>query len=474
MGHLRIGFIVISLFLLGVIILQPLSALATDATEDEIPYEFTVIERKDILNDPMAKRILENIEIAKKKLAEMQDIKPILTEHQKFVEEQRRMVQEQLQKELDRINKKYENYTPRAAFAKYVAKQPDYLHGFYWELFNYLEQKVMYAKEQKQIILASGGSRHDARQAFIQYATFPKAEAFAVVEEARVKHGIGGVVAGQMDLLGGYSPEAKALYESWMSDPTMLKTYPERNFVSVTEEGSLQNFMLDSSPRTIEIARDSSEETYTVVHEINPYVTEQIEIQEHQSETAVDLSGEDFVSEGMEEMNTVSEFTVSAWVKPDLQEDSLRHTAISKDRAFVLSINNIQEPKGLVSFSIFDGIKWTTVDSKSLITNKWNHIAATLDGSSISIYVNGELEGQKELAGTFQMNPYGYFELSPMQNVESNSDVIIGAEIIVNYDGVSSKNFFSGMIDEVLVQDKLLDEIQIEELCTNSPYHSIL
>ncbi len=474
MGHLGIVSIVFSLFLLGVIIPQSLSALATDATEDEIPYEFTVIEGKDILNDPMAKRILENIEIAKKKLAEMQDIKPILTEHQKFIEEQRRMIQEQLQEELDRMNKKYEGFTPRAAFAKYVAKQPDYLHGFYWELFNYLEQKVMYAKEQKQIILASGGSRHDARQAFIQYATFPKAEALDVVQKAREKHGIGGVVAGQMDPLGEYSPEARALYESWMNDPTMLKINHDPYFASVSEERSLQNFVQDSSPVTVEIVQDSSGETYTLVHETNPYVAEQIATQEHQSETAIDLSGEDFVSEGIEEMNTVSEFTVSAWVKPDLQEDSLRHTAISKDRAFVLSINNIQEPKGLVSFSIFDGIKWTAVDSKSLITNEWNHVAATLDGSSISIYVNGELEGQKELPGTFEMNSHGIFELGPMQNVESNSDVIIGAEIIVNSGGVSSKNFFSGMIDEVLVQDKLLNEIQIEELCTNSPYHSIL
>ena len=81
---------------------------AQENADAQPKYDFTIIEGDNIQTDPAAQKILENIEIAKKRLAEMMaGGKPLpLTEHQKFIEEQRKISQEKLQTELDRINKK--------------------------------------------------------------------------------------------------------------------------------------------------------------------------------------------------------------------------------------------------------------------------------------------------------------------------------------------------------------------------------
>jgi len=50
------------------------------------------------------------------------------------------MAQQQLQEELDRINNRYADFTPRAAFAKYVAKHPEEHHAYLWDLLKMLRK----------------------------------------------------------------------------------------------------------------------------------------------------------------------------------------------------------------------------------------------------------------------------------------------------------------------------------------------
>jgi len=61
--------------------------------------------------------------------------------------------------------------------------------------------------------------------------------------------------------------------------------------------------------------------------------------------------------------NHISEMTLSAWVKPDYSSGSPEFTVISKENSFVLSVNNLVTPQKVASFSVFDGIKWTTVNT---------------------------------------------------------------------------------------------------------------
>ena len=87
--------------------------------------------------------------------------------------------------------------------------------------------------------------------------------------------------------------------------------------------------------------------------------------------------------------------TVSALVKPNYAKGSSEFTIISKEKSFVLSINNKIGQTHVAKFAVFDGIKWNEVKSVSEIPEAWTHLTATFDGSSISIYINGEQEASK-------------------------------------------------------------------------------
>ena len=60
-------------------------------------------------------------------------------------------------------------------------------------------------------------------------------------------------------------------------------------------------------------------------------------------------------------------FTASAWIKPDYTDGSAIFAVIGASDAFQLSINNNVEPKKIATFTVYDGIKWHTVQSTSEI-----------------------------------------------------------------------------------------------------------
>jgi len=206
----------ISVFIITMIFTFMIIVEISPAIAQTQEYEFNIIEGEDINTNPTAKHILERIELSKKILAELQSSNTIqLTEQQKFVEEQRKIAKAQLQVKLDRMNKKYEDHTPRNAFASYVSDKPDYMQAFYWDQFNYLDNKVSFAQKQRDLVLQNGGSYKEAQQAFIQYATFPKSEVESVFNELVDKHSLYDHYAGEIDTDKWYPQQAVQLFESW-------------------------------------------------------------------------------------------------------------------------------------------------------------------------------------------------------------------------------------------------------------------
>ncbi len=162
---------------LSLVMLLSVTSYSVSAEEDPVNVsEWEEYDKDKILNDPFAQRLLEYIEISKQGIAELENQQSIQTEHEKFIEQQRQIVNAQLQEELDRMNKKHADKTPRAAFAKFVSKYPEEYHDYYWSLFNYMYSKVEIAREHRDQILANGGSFQQAQQAFIEDASITKAE----------------------------------------------------------------------------------------------------------------------------------------------------------------------------------------------------------------------------------------------------------------------------------------------------------
>ena len=151
--------------------------------------EFTTIQGKDLKNNSFADMILKNIEIANQRIKAIQDAERERIEHQKFIEEQRRIAQAELERDLASMNKKYEEYTPRNAFASFVSGFNSTHHGIYWDQFNYLDAKVQQAQKAKNTVLANGGSYTDAMKQYVKHAKITRAEMVKTVSEINIKHG---------------------------------------------------------------------------------------------------------------------------------------------------------------------------------------------------------------------------------------------------------------------------------------------
>jgi len=179
--------------------------------------------------------------------------------------------------------------------------------------------------------------------------------------------------------------------------------------------------------------------------------------------TALELSGHGYMSQNMTSTDQISHFTISAWVKPDYQKGSSEYAVLSKDRSFLLAINNYIPPKKVAVFSIYDGIQWHTVESTSQIPQDWTHLAATFNGTTIAIYVNGNQEASVPVS-TIGISLSGHLETTTIADLKSQADVIIGAQESVRAPQTTVQNLFGGQIDEVNVYDSLLDSSQIQKL----------
>ncbi len=151
--------------------------------------EFTSIKGKNLENNPLADMILKNIEIANKRLQQAQEAERERAEHQKFIDEQRKIVQAELKKDLAAMNKKYEDFTPRNAFASFVSGFNSTHHGIYWDQFDYLDAKVQQANKVKNQVLSNGGSYADAMKQYVKHASMTRAEMIKTVSELNTKHG---------------------------------------------------------------------------------------------------------------------------------------------------------------------------------------------------------------------------------------------------------------------------------------------
>ena len=179
--------------------------------------------------------------------------------------------------------------------------------------------------------------------------------------------------------------------------------------------------------------------------------------------SSLDLSGHGFVSKNINSTNQISTLTVSAWVNPIYQMGSAEYTVLSKENTFLLTIHNNIPPKKIASFSIYDGITWHTVESQSEISETWTHLAATFNGTAISIYVNGVLENSLSV-NTMGISISGHLETKTIQNLQSPADVIIGAQESTRRGATTIQSLFGGQVDEVSIYKSVLSTQEIQQI----------
>ena len=152
----------------------------------------TVLVSDKLKNDPLAMKIIAEMEAQKLRYKQIQEgkISPIpLTKQQIEVEKNRKISQDLLQEDLKSMEKKYIDFTPKNAFEKFVSKLNETYHGIFRDQFDYLHAKVQLAIAAKNVVLENGGSYYDAQREYYKYASMPRLEMISYIQELNVKYG---------------------------------------------------------------------------------------------------------------------------------------------------------------------------------------------------------------------------------------------------------------------------------------------
>ena len=132
--------------------------------------------------------------------------------------------------------------------------------------------------------------------------------------------------------------------------------------------------------------------------------------------------------------------TVEAWVYPLSYNDY--GTIVRKEDSYILVFYGTT---GRVVGYDYVGGTWrlcTSPTNKTAPLNQWSHLAQTFDGSSVRVYINGELANKCSFSGTVN---------------QSNYPVAIGANL------TNSIQYFHGLIDDVHVYEQALASEEIKK-----------
>ena len=157
--------------------------------------------------NPLAMQIIAEMEAQKlryKQLSEESVPKVIPTREQILIEENRKISEKMLQDDIDSMKKKYLDFTPKNAFAKFVEKLNSSHHGIFWDQFDYLNAKVQLAIAAKNDVLENGGSFYEAQREYFKYASMPRLEMISYIQELNVKYGFA-----DEDIQSNFDPNGK-------------------------------------------------------------------------------------------------------------------------------------------------------------------------------------------------------------------------------------------------------------------------
>ncbi len=132
--------------------------------------------------------------------------------------------------------------------------------------------------------------------------------------------------------------------------------------------------------------------------------------------------------------NLAFEFTISAWIKPTAVSGT--HVILSKTtggaRNIVLRID-----AGKLTAHFYDGsYHWCTPVAATVVANEWSHIACTWDGTTMSIYHNGEILKSVDFVSGPQFSSGVYWTVGSLTT--------------------SGGEHFAGSIDDLKIWDRTL------------------
>ena len=156
-------------------------------SEDQSSYQTP--DPAKIKNDPIAIKIMQQMELEKQKEAQRQQKLAEIEAKQKFLDEQRQIANQNLLNDLGGWFSQFDPFNPRNAFASFANQFDSGLQTIYWAQFNFTESKTNDGLAAFQQVLDSGGSLFEAKQAFYENAASSQEELNNLNNDLNARYG---------------------------------------------------------------------------------------------------------------------------------------------------------------------------------------------------------------------------------------------------------------------------------------------
>ncbi len=146
-----------------------------------------------------------------------------------------------------------------------------------------------------------------------------------------------------------------------------------------------------------------------------------------------------------------SALSFEGWIKPSSFKSaspyisSIMGTEVSDSNSAFLRLGDANVANNKVQFVLsINNVQQKLASTTALNANTWYHVAATYDGASMKIYINGVLDASKSQTGSVSSN--GAFNVGYLYNTSRN---------------------FNGKVDEVRVWKRVLNQTEISQNMCN-------
>jgi len=160
-------------------------------TGNQTQFQSQAITGDALKNNPMAQKILLEIEYSKKQVAELQKNQKD-AETNKILIDQQRLVTAQLEKQAQQLmDLNNLPHTPTVAFRSFVSTVNNTkIQNIFWGEFNFTSQRIDAGHAAMKKVLDNGGTWQEAIQEFTKYAAIRHSELVQVNANLNIQNGL--------------------------------------------------------------------------------------------------------------------------------------------------------------------------------------------------------------------------------------------------------------------------------------------
>lgn len=179
-----------NLSILGIVAVLMFFSTANPVFAQTVILEEPVELSGDLLNDPIAQDILKKIEQTRKMIEELEQKEYEKNQAKENLELMRNMSIEILNKKLVEWERVWEKYSSKNTFERAVDKKQSFVHGVFWDQFQFQEQRANAGKTAMNNVLTNGGTVKDAKNAYHDAASIQRVEIVEMNAQFNVKHNL--------------------------------------------------------------------------------------------------------------------------------------------------------------------------------------------------------------------------------------------------------------------------------------------